>query len=81
MGRRRLTQGEVAAALGKSQPYVSRRLSGEVAFDTDDLFRLAELFEVEVTALLSRPYTAWFTAADAETRDAASETADVAVAA
>lgn len=40
MGRRRVTQTELAAVLGKSQPYVSRRLSGEVAFDTDDLYRL-----------------------------------------
>ncbi len=51
-GRRRLTQGDLAAALNKSQPYVSRRLSGEVAFDTDDLFRLADLFEIDVCRLL-----------------------------
>lgn len=70
MGRRRVTQTDLAVALGKSQPYVSRRLSGDVAFDTDDLFRLADLFEVEVTALLSTPYTVWFTADSTETRDA-----------
>lgn len=55
MGRRRLNQGDLAAALGKSQPYVSRRLSGEVAFDTDDLFRLADLFKVAVHRLLGDP--------------------------
>ncbi len=57
MGRRRATQADLATALGKSQPYVSRRLSGEVAFDTDDLFRLAEHFNVGVADLLERPHS------------------------
>ncbi len=55
MGRRRVTQTDLAAALGKSQPYVSRRLSGEVAFDTDDLFRLADHFGISVHLLLGEP--------------------------
>ncbi len=52
MARRRFTQADVATALERSQPYVSRRLSGEVAFDTDDLYRLADLFEMSVFRLL-----------------------------
>jgi len=52
MGRRRVTQAGLAAILGKSQPYVSRRLSGDVAFDTDDLFALADHFGVSVGRLL-----------------------------
>ncbi len=52
MARRRLTQTDLAAALERSQPYVSRRLSGDVAFDTDDLYRLAHLFEMSVFRLL-----------------------------
>lgn len=78
MGRRRATQADLADALGKSQPYVSRRLSGEVPFDIDDLFRLAHYFDVEVTRLLGSPYTAWFTAADPGTRDAVHTTTSVA---
>src|SRR5688572_6346867 len=52
MGRRRATQTDLAKALDKSQAYISRRLSGEVPFDIDDLYRLAAFFEIEVTALL-----------------------------
>ncbi len=66
MGRRRLTQADLAAVLEKSQPYVSRRLSGDVAFDTDDLFRLADLFEVEVAVLLSTPNSGWCTVVEPE---------------
>lgn len=77
MGRRRMTQTELAVVLDKSQAYVSRRLGGEVAFDTDDLYVLADHFGIEVADLLGRPYTAWFTAADAETRDAVRQRKDV----
>lgn len=64
MGRRRVTQTELGTVLGKSQAYVSRRLAGDVAFDTDDLYSMAEHFKIEVADLLGRPYTAWFTGGD-----------------
>ena len=52
MGRRRATQSDLAKVLGKSQAYVSRRLSGEVPFDVDDLSRLADFFETTLRDLL-----------------------------
>lgn len=78
MGRRRATQADLAAALGKSQPYVSRRLSGEVPFDTDDLYALADLLDAEVTDFLARPKSEWFTADDVRSMSSQSELADVA---
>ncbi len=70
MGRRRATQADLAEALGKSQPYVSRRLSGEVPFDIDDLYRLADYFGVEVTDLLGSPKSAWSTVDEEGTKAA-----------
>lgn len=78
MGRRRISQTRLAKALGMSQSALSRRLTGVQPFDTDDLYKLAALFDVEVTALLGTPYTAWFTAGSPETRDAAGAAPDVA---
>ncbi len=52
MGRRKATQTDLASALSKSQAYISRRLSGEVSFDVDDLSRLAEFFDVRLGDLL-----------------------------
>lgn len=37
MGRKKITQSELAKHLRRSQPYVSLRLNGEVAFDTDEI--------------------------------------------
>lgn len=55
MGRRRATQTDLASALNKSQAYVSRRLSGDVPFDIDDLYELAAFFKVDVPTLLGSP--------------------------
>lgn len=52
MGRRRVTQTDLARALGKSQAYVSRRLTGEVPFDLDDILALATFLGVAVGTLL-----------------------------
>lgn len=52
LARQRLSQAEVATAMGRSQAYLSRRLSGETPFDVDDLDRLTEILGVPVTALL-----------------------------
>lgn len=62
MGRRRVNQTRLAKALNMSQSALSRRLNGEQPFDTDDLFRIAEHFDVEVTRLFPAPKSAWFTA-------------------
>lgn len=55
MGRRRITQGAIAQALGLSQAAVSRRLTGDTAFDLDDVFALARYFDVKLSALLPEP--------------------------
>ena len=51
-GRARLTQADVARALGRTQGAVSKMESGEIRLDPIELQRLAELFGVEVAALL-----------------------------
>src|SRR3982751_926451 len=53
MGRRRVTGANIAAALGKSQSYVSRRLTGETAFDTDDLEIVCGLLKVDPETLIA----------------------------
>lgn len=50
---RRLTQHELADQLEWSQPYISRRLSGHVAWSTDDLERLAKALAVPLHELVS----------------------------
>lgn len=48
MARRRLSGVKLAKAMGKSQAYVWRRLSGETPFDVDDLETVARIFDVPV---------------------------------
>lgn len=52
MGRRRTNQAALAAAMGKSEMYLSRRLNGKIPFSTDDLFRLADLLGVSASVFL-----------------------------
>ena len=52
MARRRLNQTELATAIGRSQSYVSRRVTGEFAFDLDDLERIAAALGVAYDRLL-----------------------------
>jgi transcriptional regulator with XRE-family HTH domain len=47
-----LTQVEVARAFGRTQSMISKLESGEVRIDPIELQRFAELYGVEVTALL-----------------------------
>jgi transcriptional regulator with XRE-family HTH domain len=47
-----MSQIELARRIGKSHTYVGRRLSGETAFDTDDLERIAGILGVSVVDLL-----------------------------
>lgn len=56
---RRLTQAELAEALGVSQPWVSKRLSGVTPFQIEDLDRLARLFDLTVAQLLQDGYGQW----------------------
>jgi len=54
MGRRRVTQAELAGALGRTQQFVSRRVSGEVAMDTDDIDHIASHLGINALDLLRR---------------------------
>ena len=47
-----LTQADVARAFGRTQSFVSKIESGEIRLDPIELQRLAELYGVEVGALL-----------------------------
>ena len=55
MGRRRVSQGEIAHVLGLSQPAVSRRFTENpdqrVSFNVDELEAIASYFDVPITRL------------------------------
>lgn len=53
LARRRMSASELARRSGMTQPYISRRLTGEIAFDVDDLERIAFALEVAPADLLS----------------------------
>lgn len=52
LARRRMSGVKLAAAIDRTQAYVSRRLNGDVAFDVDDLERIASALGVEVVDLI-----------------------------
>lgn len=51
-GRRNATQQQIADALGVSQGQVSKRLRGQIAFNTDEIAALAKFFGVHPAELL-----------------------------
>lgn len=55
MGRRNINASELARRIGATQPYISRRLGGHIAFDLDDLEKISRVLQVEVAELLPRP--------------------------
>lgn len=52
MGRNRISQAKLAAALGMSQPSLSKRINGSKSWELDELEKVAAYFGREVTALL-----------------------------
>lgn len=52
LARRQVGQRQVAEALGISQPAVSRRLAGEVAFNVDELAAVADLLGMDARDLM-----------------------------
>ena len=52
LGRRNRRQSNVAAELGWTEAYLSRRLTGVVAFSTDDLEAVAGVLNVPVARFL-----------------------------
>lgn len=55
LARKMMTGAELALAIGKSPMYVSRRVRGEVAFDLDDMERIAHVLGVSIFDLLPKP--------------------------
>lgn len=54
LARRNISAAELARRTQMKQPYVSRRMTGEVAWDVDDLEKIAAALSVEVADLLPR---------------------------
>jgi transcriptional regulator with XRE-family HTH domain len=52
LARRRMSAAHLGRLMGVSQAYVWRRLTGETAFDLNDLEAIAEILEVAVVDLL-----------------------------
>lgn len=52
LARRNISQARVAEELGISQPQVSKRLAGEIAFDVVELERLARLLDMPAAAFM-----------------------------
>lgn len=55
LARRKMSATQLGREMGISQAYIWRRLSGETAFDLDDLEKIAAILGVEVIDLLPRP--------------------------
>lgn len=55
MARHRITQEHMARLLGLSQTALSRRLTGAVAFDVNELARVAEHLGMASADLLGQP--------------------------
>lgn len=55
MGRARISGVQLAEKIGRAHPYVSRRLTGKVAFDTDDLAQISEVLGINVIDLMRAP--------------------------
>lgn len=52
LARRQLSQADLATALRTTQQTISRRMTGAVPFDTDELEVIAEFLGVPVDALI-----------------------------
>ena len=81
LARRSMSGSELARRVGVTQPYMSRRLTGEIAFDVDDLQAIAEVLDVQPSDLLAAVGTATIREPTSRRRDRRSRHADVAVAA
>lgn len=50
--RRRISGAELARSIGISPAYLSRRMRGDAAFDTDDLARIADALDLALADFL-----------------------------
>lgn len=55
MARHRRSGRSVALEIGWNQAYLSRRLTGEIAFNTDELVAIAEVLDVPVVSFFQGP--------------------------
>lgn len=53
MARQRVTQRQLVERLGWTQPYISRRMAGHVAFDVDELSAIADAIGVPTEDIIS----------------------------
>ena len=53
LARKRISQAAAAKALGISQSSLSRRLVGASSFTVDEIYRLAALFDIRASELIS----------------------------
>ncbi|WP_428964486.1 helix-turn-helix domain-containing protein [Micromonospora fluostatini] len=58
LARERISVTALARRLGWSQSYLARRVDGRVAFDLDDLEKVADELGIHVADLLPTPSTA-----------------------
>lgn len=54
LGRRMVSQRELARALNVSPNYMSRRLRGELPFDIEELMAVAHLLDIPITELVDQ---------------------------
>lgn len=52
MARQRVSQSELARRIGEGQPWVNRRVNGDLSFDLDDLERCAIALDVPISTFL-----------------------------
>ncbi len=55
MARGRYTQGELGTVLGLSQPSISARMRGDIAWDVDELAKISAWLEVPLSELIASP--------------------------
>jgi transcriptional regulator with XRE-family HTH domain len=53
LARNRISASRVAFAIGKDQPWISRRLTGQVAFDLDDLDAITQVMGISPSELMA----------------------------
>jgi transcriptional regulator with XRE-family HTH domain len=54
LARKRISAVQLAKLMGVSQPYLSRRLNGAVAFDLDDIERIGQVLDVDPLSILPK---------------------------
>lgn len=56
MARRRMSAVRLGVEIGRSQSYMSRRLTGDMPFDLDDLEAICAALDVPISSLMGSAY-------------------------